>query len=71
MEKILNNIQQQKSVKQSLLRFFLVAFFVLGGTLLITVFLPPLPQNITPEEITENGISIGIYALIPAIFLVI
>ena len=70
MEKTLNKIQQQMSVKQSLIRFFLVAFFVLGGTLLITAFLPERPQGITSEQITENGISIGFFAIIPAIFLV-
>lgn len=57
--------------KQSIIRFFLTAFFVLGGTLLITAFLPPLPEGITSEQITENGISIGFFALIPALFLIV
>ena len=56
-------------MNKKILRFLITAIVVLGGTLLITAFLPPLPENITPEEITENGISIGAYALIPAIFL--
>lgn len=71
MEKILNNIQQPISKKQSLIRFFLVAFFILGGTMLITAFLPPLPEGITSEQITENGISIGFIATIPAFFLIV
>lgn len=59
------------NTKQSIIRFFLTAFFVLGGTLLITAFLPPLPEGITSEQITENGISIGFFALIPALFLIV
>ena len=59
------------TTKQSIIRFFLTAFFVLGGTLLITAFLPPLPEGITSEQITENGISIGFFALIPALFLIV
>ena len=59
------------NTKQSIIRFFLTAFFVLGGTLLITAFLPPLPECITSEQITENGISIGFFALIPALFLIV
>lgn len=59
------------NTKQSIIRFFLTAFFVLGGTLLITTFLPPLPEGITSEQITENGISIGFFALIPALFLIV
>ncbi|MBQ3025692.1 MAG: hypothetical protein IJD23_10365 [Spirochaetaceae bacterium] len=59
------------NTKQSIIRFFLTAFFVLGGTLLITAFLPPLPEGVTSEQITENGISIGFFALIPALFLIV
>ena len=59
------------NTKQNIIRFFLTAFFVLGGTLLITAFLPPLPEGITSEQITENGISIGFFALIPALFLIV
>ena len=58
-------------LNKNLLRFFLTAILVVGGTFLITLFLPSIPQDVTTEYITENGLSIGIYALIPAVFLVI